>query len=112
MTKRILLGLLAIGLCLPVLASNPYKYSLNANHAEEILAGIKFGPRLLDADWRNKLGDLYQELHTVKQGDTLWQISQRALNDPWLWRKIWQTNPTIENPHLITPGQILTYILY
>ncbi len=44
------------------------------------------------------------EVHTVKGGDTLWDITQQYLNDPYLWPQIWEINPNIENPHWIYPG--------
>ena len=45
-------------------------------------------------------GDTY----TIRQGDTLWDISARFLKDPFLWPKLWQRNPYITNPHWIYPG--------
>lgn len=45
--------------------------------------------------------------YVVKEGDTLWDLSQKFLNDAWLWPEIWQINEQIENPHLIYPGDTL-----
>ena len=46
--------------------------------------------------------------YTVKRGDTLWDISAMYLRDPWLWPEIWHVNPSLPNPHLIYPGDVLT----
>ncbi len=43
-------------------------------------------------------------LHNVIRGDTLWDVSQHYLENPYFWPKVWQYNPHIENPHLIYPG--------
>jgi hypothetical protein len=45
-----------------------------------------------------------EQIYTIKQGDTLWDISSRFLKDPFLWPKLWQRNPYITNPHWIFPG--------
>ena len=49
----------------------------------------------------------YPERYVVVKGDTLWDISKRFLNDPWLWPSVWHINPSIRNPHLIYPGDII-----
>jgi len=44
------------------------------------------------------------QLHIVQRGDTLWDISNSYLRNPFLWPQLWDANRYIENPHLIYPG--------
>ena len=43
-------------------------------------------------------------IHTVRRGDTLWDISWFYYSNPWEWPRVWSYNPEITNPHWIYPG--------
>lgn len=45
--------------------------------------------------------------HTVKKGDTLWDICDEYFGNPWQWPRVWSYNPELLNPHWIYPGEII-----
>lgn len=65
------------------------------------LAGIAFA-----AEMRQD----HPSTYVVRKGDTLWDISAKFLQKPWLWPEIWQANPQVKNPHLIYPGDVLSLV--
>jgi hypothetical protein len=55
-----------------------------------------------------RLVDNPPDRHIVVQGDTLWGISKKFLQDAWRWPEVWRLNKEeIKNPHRIYPGDIV-----
>jgi hypothetical protein len=46
-------------------------------------------------------------VYVIKQGDTLWGLSERFIKDPKYWPNMWSKNSQVTNPHFIYPGQKL-----
>ena len=65
--------------------------------------GAKPGPTLIQV----KAGP-DEVIHVVKKGDTLWDLANFYLKDPWKWPDVFQRNKDIvENPHWIYPGETI-----
>jgi len=100
-------ALVATGLCLALTSAwaqtSPYPVTADQRHVAEAVASA--GVPL------SELAPNAPESHTVKPGDTLWDISKLFLTSPWRWPELWGMNrDQIRNPHLIYPGQVLVLV--
>lgn len=49
-------------------------------------------------------GEATPEFHTVRRGETLWDLSGQFYRNPYTWPRLWAQNTQIQNPHWIYPG--------
>jgi hypothetical protein len=66
-----------------------------------LLPAWGFAQMELPADSATPAGGI---VHTVVEGDTLWDLSGKYLGTPWKWTEIWERNRFVTNPHYIYPG--------
>ena len=72
---------------------------------------LQTGPATIPPHWsRYKYPETIPEgatYYIVVRGDTLWDISERFLGNPYLWPQIWDQNRYITDAHWIYPGDPL-----
>ena len=70
--------------------------------------GGENGPVFLDGrgggSTRLNAGGVVPNKHTVRKGDTLWDICDFYFQNPYQWPRIWSYNAQLQNPHWIYPG--------
>ncbi|MDB4997631.1 MAG: hypothetical protein JWM74_5063, partial [Myxococcaceae bacterium] len=70
--------------------------------------GSENGPVFLDGrgggSARLNAGGVVPNKHTVRKGDTLWDICDFYFQNPYQWPRIWSYNAQLQNPHWIYPG--------
>ncbi len=47
------------------------------------------------------------EVYIIQPGDTLWDLAQKYLGNPYLWPQLWEQNTYIRDAHWIYPGDPL-----
>jgi nucleoid-associated protein YgaU len=92
----------ALGLALGVTAVRAADYPITSQQRGTAQKVAQDGVAL------SELAPNAPDSYTVKNRDTLWDISKLFLKSPWRWPELWGMNLTqIRNPHLIYPGQVL-----
>ncbi|MCB0411025.1 MAG: LysM peptidoglycan-binding domain-containing protein, partial [Bdellovibrionales bacterium] len=73
---------------------------------------VNFHSKAIPRDeWNMLVGARQTETYRIQKGDNLWNISGTLFNDGNYWPKIWSLNSSIQNPHLIEPGDTLRFVM-
>jgi LysM repeat protein len=110
-SKEILSGLAIFALVLGSAAAQDPPTKAKAASAPAATSGLQTGPATVVTHWsRNKYPTSIPEgatYYIVEKNDTLWDLSKRFLNNPYLWPQIWDQNKYITDAHWIYPGDPL-----
>ena len=67
--------------------------------------------KMSTGEWQSIAGERSSEVYNIQTGDSLWTISKTLFSDGNYWPKIWSLNGSIENPHLITEGNSIRFLM-
>ncbi len=67
--------------------------------------------KMSSGEWQSIAGQRSSEVYNIQSGDSLWTISKTLFSDGNYWPKIWSLNGSIENPHLITEGNSIRFLM-
>ena len=86
----------------PILDSAP---QINVIEEPNMFSGVPVSPGSL----RTLAESEAPEEYSVEPGDSLFDICDQLLDEPYYWPKLWALNPYITNPHFIYPGMKLKF---
>lgn len=68
-----------------------------------------YSGKISDAEWFQIVGPKSSEKYTVQSGDTMWGMSTTFFGNGFFWPKLWQLNSDYTNPHILEPGEVLSF---
>ncbi|HRE32065.1 MAG TPA: LysM peptidoglycan-binding domain-containing protein [Candidatus Berkiella sp.] len=97
--------LLKIALAIVLSAGITFAYAIEIGHqVSEVTATVEGSQSL---SW---IHERAPQMYVVQDGDTLWEIACKFLNDPGRWKQLWRSNPDIRDPDRIYPGDVISLV--
>jgi hypothetical protein len=87
------------------------KYWVRVALVTAVLLALPQGLPAKTSEAQGKISPEAEFYYTVQKGDTLWSISRKFFESPFIWPDLWQKNDQLPNPHWIYPGQKLRLYL-
>ena len=83
--------------------------AFGASEEQKLIEIAKQLKPINDSQWHEIAGTKVTDTYDIVKGDTLWDISKRLFGNSFYWPKIWSFNAGIGNPHVVEPGQKLSF---
>ena len=92
-------------MALGLLAQAPDSAAPNASDTAVSVQVVKVASHSSRWDYpREVTPEAGQQIHIVQKGDTLWDLGNKYLGNPFSWPQIWELNKWVKDPHWIYPG--------
>lgn len=67
--------------------------------------------RMSSEKWASFLKNKLNQQYSIREGDTLWDISKSLFGNNFIWPKLWSVNNQIGNPHILEKESKIRFVM-